>query len=532
MDLAAEAGKLVTELVTQPWGRVSPSVYETSRLVTLAPWLIGHAERVDYLLEVQRADGGWGGPGGYALVPTLGATEALLTEAGRWGSGGRLAEAIDRGLRLLFAWSAASYPFPIPDMPAIELIVASLVERLDRHLSGLGGGPEAPLARWRGASLAPPARASLARLARFRDSLAGRPALPEKLLHALEVAGEAAGGLGVRPTSIGSVGASPAATAAWLSAQPVIEPSDTARRHLESVVRRHGGPVPCGMPVTVFERGWVLSSLVRAGIRPQIPEEVLWSLGAASGHAGTAAGPGLPADADTTAVALYSLSLLGMSYEPAGLWAYETDTHFCTWQGEEGDSPTVNAHVLDAFGTYVTGRAEPHGRYRAAIEKVSNWLREQQSPEGAWSDRWHASPYYATACCALALAGFGGARSAGAVRRATDWVMATQRPDGSWGRWSGTVEETAYAVLTLAMTGPVPDARGSVAAARGREYIRARLDSPDDTPLWHDKDLYAPPAIIRAAALAALHAPGATHRQTPSKGTYHPRFLQNDINGH
>ncbi|GAA5055469.1 hypothetical protein HNP84_006233 [Thermocatellispora tengchongensis] len=540
VDVAGRAARLVAELAAEPWGRVSPSVYETGRLVTLAPWLTGHGERIGYLTGAQRADGGWGGPGGYALVPTLSAVEALLSESRRPGSphAGAVAGAVHRGLETVFGYlrgPRAMTAAELPDMPAIELIVSSLTARINAHLAALAEdpAPAAGLGRWAGAGpLEPPPGVDASGvLAALRARLAAGEPVPEKLLHALEVAGEAAAGAAGAPlTPIGSVGASPAATAAWLAGRGPAEPRHPARRHLESVVRRHGGPVPCGIPVTLFERGWVLSTLARAGVPLRVPEHLRWSLGAACDPLGTPAGPGLPPDADTTSVALYALALLGLPYEPASLWPYEMETHFCTWPGEQGQSLTVNAHVLDAFGRYAAVAPDAAPRYRAAMAKVAGWLRERQAADGSWADRWHASPYYATACCALALAEYGGAASRPAVAAAVRWVLETQREDGSWGRWSGTREETAYAMQVLLLTG-APAPRNAAAARRGYAYLMetalmetalmdtASMDTASmetapkgtvgvlqDPPLWHDKDLYAPSAIVGAAVLSAIHA--------------------------
>ncbi|HKT01990.1 MAG TPA: hypothetical protein VJT31_20885, partial [Rugosimonospora sp.] len=66
-------------MVDDAGGRVSASVYETGRLVALRPDLPGHRARLDFLLARQAPDGSWGAPGGYAVVPTLSATAALLT---------------------------------------------------------------------------------------------------------------------------------------------------------------------------------------------------------------------------------------------------------------------------------------------------------------------------------------------------------------------------------------------------------------------------------------------------------------------
>src|SRR5690606_32986290 len=87
VDVTAGAEELMRDLMARPWGQVSPSVYETGRLVSLAPWLVGHEARVAYLLATQRPDGAWGAPDGYALVPTVSATEAILSAIDRGGHG-------------------------------------------------------------------------------------------------------------------------------------------------------------------------------------------------------------------------------------------------------------------------------------------------------------------------------------------------------------------------------------------------------------------------------------------------------------
>jgi hypothetical protein len=265
----------------------------------------------------------------------------------------------------------------------------------------------------------------------------------------------------------------------------------------------------------VFERGWVLAWLARAGVPFTVPPELVLSLTAPLGPAGTAAAAGLPSDADTTAGALYALALLDAPCRPDSLLPYETDTHFCTWQGEDGASITTNAHVLEAFGQYLATMRDRVGaasaeRYAAAAAKAASWLCGQQRQDGSWEDRWHASPYYATACAAVALAAFGGEASAAAVAAARRWVLGTQRADGSWGRWEGTAEETAYAVQLLLLTGRGADPAAAEAAARARPHLLRGLTSADDhadgePALWHDKDLYRPGAIVMAGVVAALH---------------------------
>lgn len=492
----AAAGELVTSLMFRPWGQVSPSVYETGRLVTLAPWLIGHEERIAYLLARQRPDGSWGAPDGYGLVPTLSATEALLSALSRDKARPdhqALRDAAERALRVLARWLAD--PPPLPDMPAVEHIVPSLIALINERLTRLTG--LTPLAL--------PEGLGHEGLALIRSWVESGAELPEKLLHALEIAGpSAAGAPAVRPTAIGTVGASPAATAAWLGEQGARDAQDPARGHLEAVARRHGGPVPVGLPITVFERGWVLSCLLRAGVPVDVPPEMAADLRAAIGPAGAPAGPGLPADADTTSVALYVLALLGMPHEPDSLWAFHSGPHFSTWPGEQGTSVSVNAHVLDALGRYAACRPESAARYGPAVAGVADWIRDRQHADGGWSDRWHASPYYAAASCALALDEFGGEGSVEAVRASVDWVLDTQRPDGSWGRWEGTAEETAYAMQVLLLTRWRADRRCVRAARDGLEFLEGSPGG-DHPPLWHDKDLYTPFAVVQASIIASSH---------------------------
>lgn len=492
VDVVGGARSLITGLIRRPWGRAGPSVYETARLVTVAPWLTGHAERIEFLLGAQRPDGGWGGPDGYALVPTLSATEALL------GTGHGAA---DRGVRALRRWLGGPRPAEIPDTPGAHLIAPALVDMVNDRLAT---GP----ARWRDTRLRLPAGMGTSALGALRAGLARGAVLPVKLLHALEVLGPAArGAAGIAPVGPGTIGASPAATAAWLPPDPADQP---ARRYLEEVARHGGGPVPCAAPIGVFERAWVLSWLIEAGVPVRVPPALVRALAGSLGADGTPAGDGLPPDADTTAVTLYALAGLGVHRAPDSLWAYRVDRHFCTWPGEDGRSVTVNAHVLQAFGRYARGGRDGPRRYRAAVRDTAGWLCDQQRPDGSWLDRWHASPYYATVCCALALDRFGaGPAARSAVRAAVRWVLSTQHGDGSWGWRGGTAEETAYAIMVLLATragapGVAEPARR--AADRGRSALLNTVAAgAPHPPLWHDKDLYAPTAIIEAALLSALH---------------------------
>ncbi|MBM0234705.1 prenyltransferase [Micromonospora sp. STR1_7] len=498
-DPAADAAReLIAGLALRPWGQVAASVYETGRLVADAPWLTGHQQRIAFLLRGQRADGAWGPPEGYALVPTLSATDALLSALADGEAATDLIAPVADGLGALAGTLLATDARTLPDTPALDLLVPALVDSINERLAGLDRATAERLPR---PPLALPVGLGPDRLRKVRSAVAAGAALPPKLAHFYEV-------LGVVPTDVGpdltAVGASPAATAAWLTVAGA-DAGPAAHAFLRELIRDGGGPVPCPAPITVFERAWVLSGLGRAGVAVNPPTAVLQTLAGASGAEGVATGDGLPTDADTTSVALDALARLGRPADPGSLWAYETADGFCTWPGEDGFSVTTNAHVLDAFGLHLTAHPDADVRYRRAVDRLSVVLPGHQCADGSWQDRWHASPYYATACCVLALGEFGrGAAAAQAVDRAVRWVLDGQRADGSWGRWAGTAEETAYALrILLAASRVLPGLADAV--TRGHAYLH-ESSTREHPPLWYGKELYCPTAIVEAAVLAACRS--------------------------
>jgi halimadienyl-diphosphate synthase len=515
---AVEAGRdLLDGLTDRPWSEVSPSVYETGRLVSLAPWLTGHRDRIAFLLETQRPDGSWGQPAdGYGLVPTLSAAEALLSTylAGPPASTADQAtvlSAVRRALDNLFAALGPGAVLPIPDTPAIDIIVSALIAALNHALDRLPHTAASGLDAWRGSGrLHLPAGVNGARLTRIRSLLETGGEVPTKLLHALEVAGHAAAGApGVRLTlPEGTVGASPAATAAWLGAKQPTDPHQAAVRYLESVVLQYGGPVPCALPLNVFERAQVIATLSRAAIPLEVPDALKAGLSTLLGPSGAPGGAGLPPDADTSSILLFALSQLGAEPSLECLWPYELPTHFCTWPGEDATSLSTNSHVLEALATarnHPTTTAIQLRRYDEAGAKITSWLLDNQQDDGSWQDRWHASPLYPTQCCTHALTKTRNPAAAHALEKAVHWVLATQRPDGSWGQWNGTPEETAYALQILLLTGAKnPTDAAALAAARGLRFLQQSTETSHDA-LWHDKDLYAPQAIVEAAVLVSTH---------------------------
>jgi hypothetical protein len=468
-----------------PWGDVSASVYDTARLVSLTPNLQGDRGRLAWLCGQQSADGSWGPPDGYALVPTLSATEALLSALRREADfdAARLAAAAGRGLAVLRSW-LESPGFTYPDTIAIEFIAPALIEDINAHRVGQ------PLPFPPGLDPDP--------LLRLRAGVAAGHALPSKLWASLEAFGPR-GAAGARASG-GAIGASASATAAYVGAAPDADPQTLS--FLTALQARGGGTVPGVTPITYFEQSWALNSFGAARIAHAAQPALLDSLDAALGEYGVPAAPGLPPDSDDTAAALFALAQNGRVRDPGSLMHYRTDGYFRCFSFERTPSISTNAHILEALGGYVARRPGGWAEYGAPISMVTNWLRETQDAGGSWLDKWHASAYYATSCCVLALAAFGDGDCGSTLERAARWVLETQRADGSWGRWGGTIEETAYAVQILS-TVPL-GGQTAHAVAAGCRYL-AGSDEPAAYPgLWHAKDLYAPVRVVQAARLAAL----------------------------
>ncbi|KAB1933877.1 prenyltransferase [Micromonospora sp. ALFpr18c] len=502
------ADTLLREAAADDWALISPSVYECGRVVSNAPWLDGHPARMRFLLAEQAADGGWG-VAGFRLVTSLSATEAVLTAHRRGLPEDRelpadaLAASASAGVRALRTW--LDHETPLPDLVAIEVLVPRLIDLINGHLRQLDQAADPALAELvRGGPLRTPAATAPEMLVRLRGATASGHPVPPKLWHSWEIIGsDLPEDPAVVPVS-GSVGCSPAATAAWLRTRP--EPSHPSLRYLNAVQSRSGGLFPVGAPMPHFERSWIINLFHVHGVACQIPESVLSSLESALGDDGIAAGDGLPVDADDTASVLWALDVHGRVHDLDPLLGYYDGTRFFTYPEERTPSPTANAHALEALGQRISRRAGDAGRYEAPARAARDWLIGAQSSDGSWTDKWHGSPFYATATSVNALATYGGPQARPTIERAVEWILDTRQGD-RWGHGRGTEEETAYAAWILGLSDSVEnraDIRSGLAAARDT-LIGAEVT--ERTPaLWIGKDVYTPVRIVRATCLAVLHS--------------------------
>jgi hypothetical protein len=135
LPIALAAQQLIQESMADPWGDISPAIYDTARILRL-PRSQQPQGSLDVLLRTQQEDGSWGGPDAYCLVPTLAATASLLHLTLKVARGEEIAG--DASVVSLAAWRGLGFLAPtlaritkLPDTVAIELIVSALVEEIE-----------------------------------------------------------------------------------------------------------------------------------------------------------------------------------------------------------------------------------------------------------------------------------------------------------------------------------------------------------------------------------------------------------------
>ncbi len=354
---------------------------------------------------------------------------------------------------------------------------------------------------------------------RRRCSISGE----SNLLHALEVFGTSLDFARLRPlrTRNGGYGDSPSATAAVLLNAPQWDDAAAAwLRRLGSATRGGApGAMPTSHPSDIFEAAWVLHLLAHGDVPlepasdPAVRGMLRWlNRGVTSRGAGFSRLGGMPSDADDTALALAVLNRLGVRRSLAPLWRFERPDHFVSYDGERTASTSANAHVLEALISVDAIGLPPLAPRR---RKVARYLLDERNALGYWADKWHLSAYYGTLSSVLALTRMPDAVAEGDLLPTLTWLQASQHQHGGgWGIHGATLEETAFGLLTvMELYRAVPRARTETTRDTMRRAFRyvvrhlelfeaAEMSLPT---LWVDKTLYAPPRVIRAAALAAAH---------------------------
>jgi halimadienyl-diphosphate synthase len=487
MDLTAEASALVANLSQ----RMGPSPYDVAWLARLRSPDGGGLrwpELIDWLLERQHPDGSWGGEIVYyheRIIVTL--TVAIALHENGHAQNPQVRQAVQRAERYLWQHLHLLPRDPL-ELVGFELILPTLLGEarslgLDVPLHACGY-EEVQTTKLR---LIPPDMLYSPSVTTVHSlEFLGRSGDSERLSQAL--------------APNGSLGNSPATTAYYLLHRP---DDKRAWAYLEAV-QRHLGYAIYLYPFATFERAWVLNNLAfcRKPVSCFARHQEWEQLRAGLGPEGTGLDPtfAIP-DGDTTSVVCRLLIGAGYDVDPLTLQHFEDRrTHtFRTYNYERNVSVGTNVHALEAL------ELMPDYPDRQQVqEQVVLMLLDNRRFNVYWIDKWHASPYYATAHVLVALLRQG-PYLAKAIHGTVDWLLHTQRSDGAWGFFDrGTAEETAYVLTALLYVNRFERVDPDI-LARAADYLaRSHATSYHHPELWIGKCLFTPSDVVRSAILGAL----------------------------
>jgi len=293
----------------------------------------------------------------------------------------------------------------------------------------------------------------------------------------------------------GSVGVSPSATAYF--ATYIKEGDDASLEYLRRIRNADGG-MPNVAPFDVFEIGWTLWNL---SLIPGLghDEKLKPHLDFLSNAWQPRIGLGFATeysvkDSDDTGLVFETLLRYGIEKDLAGVLTYEQDEHFRCFDLEVNPSISANIHVLGALAQAGLDNKS------SSVVKILRFLRSTRDKHlPFWTDKWHSSPYYATAHAIIACAGIDNELAGESV----EWILKTQNHDGSWGTYLPTAEETAYAIQALWVWDQKVSSIPGYVLKNGTSWLKDHIDDPNP-PLWIGKCLYSPNLVIRSAVISAL----------------------------
>lgn len=492
-------------------GALGPSAYDTASVAMVRDPKNTHElafpRSFEGLFDLQCADGSFGTPYPYTIVPTL---AALLCLKKAPNQDTRTQDAAERAriyLEKVFPnWDVAHH-----ETVAFEFLVPFLLSELDvlgtkfdfPHKAQLLAYAEKKMTFIRPEWL----YEKRSTLAFSLDAFPGR-------LDFSRLQGQRG--------PDGSYGGSPASTAAMLTHGSWDEP---AVRWIEYLYARgcceQPGLMPGQFGLDCFEVSWAVHYLAMGGfsMADRLPRALVQTLVqwlerciTPSGAGWYVHAPHWMADADDTALAMAALMHFGTMPTLDPLLRFEAPDRFLCFEGERNPSTSPNAHVLHTL----LELPEPMRRaMQSRIDKTTNFLLGHGHSEGYWTDKWHASPTYATSCAVIALAKSNHPAAQKALEKSLLWTLEMQNAEnGGWGMLgASTAEETVYALMILfAMENHVPanlEKHVQWALKRGMTYLRQHAEPPTGRlayrpSLWIAKDLYTPIRVVEAAILAML----------------------------
>jgi halimadienyl-diphosphate synthase len=445
-----------------------------------------------WIIENQLPDGSWGAQAPYyyhdRVICTL-AAMTMLAKRGRRASDHRqVCEGVSALERISAGATQGLLRDPNGSTVGFEMIAPTLVSEAEQLgiLNHQGDRILGRLARLRAAKLAKLNGHKVNRYmtAAFSAEMAGPDAQ-----HTLEVDCLQEGN--------GSVAHSPSATAYF--ALQVDPGNDAALAYLRKVALPNEG-VPNVAPFDIFEPAWILWNLSLSG---DVDEDILPlcapHLDYIQSHWKPRKGIGswvalyVPSDGDDTGLVYDVLRQFHRDVDLEAVFHFEEEDYFRCFSMEVNPSISTNVHILGAF------RQAGLKRNHRVVQKVLKFLRERQSDSGFWFDKWHASPYYATAHAVIASSGY----DHNMAETALHWIESTQRADGSWGFYMPTAEETAYCLQAICYWDRLYRFNKPEMIKKGAAWLMDHAEMPYP-PLWIGKCLYSPYLVVQSAVVSAL----------------------------
>jgi halimadienyl-diphosphate synthase len=488
LNLKAQARTLIEGLK----GRMAPSPYDIAWMARVTD-STGNGMRwpylIDWLIAHQWSDGSWGGAIRYyhdRILCTLTVIIALRDN----GEAPAVKEAIARGEK--YIWQNLHRlrhdPFELVGFELIlpTLLIEALALGLDipKHTCGYGKIRREKL------DLIPPALLYSPKITTVHSlEFLGKDSDPEQMREAI--------------AANGSLGNSPATTCYYLLRGG---DDDRALTYLQNMVT-HNRNIIYLYPCRTFELTWVLHSLSFCN-KPltDLADTSIWQeLRGNLGKKGIGLDPtfGIE-DGDITSVTLRLLTMAGYSADPTILSRFEVQEKgiFRTYDYERNPSIGTNVHAMEALSLL-----PDYPNREKTRDCILAFLMANRIFDTYWVDKWHASPYYATAHVLVGIA-----KSAPGMLSeclsTVEWLAHTQRGDGSWGFFDcGTVEETAYALIALLYCSQLFSINRDLLQRSVAYLYRETGGKFDDyryPPLWIGKPLYIPHDIVQASVLSAL----------------------------
>jgi hypothetical protein len=194
---------------------------------------------------------------------------------------------------------------------------------------------------------------------------------------------------------------------------------------------------------------------------------------------------------------------------------FEAEHEYICYPSQRGNSLSHIIHFLMALyaareSDYYKG-AEDKEELQRMMDKVMRQLVEQhRSLDSLLSEKWHTSVYYPISRLMSLTPLYTETRQdyppfAEMIDHLAQRLLREQHANGSWGKVGGTLEETAYALISLHTYGlhstnsnPAMLRKIKLAISRGGQFIETNfIDfTKHNPPMWIVKSLYTPYLVV------------------------------------